>query len=155
MENQSYWISARCCIWNALYHKYHHIDKKNNSIRAGCLYYKGKCIWGNDAEYNLYENIDTRKFHYGCGHFWMEVGDDLIIDWVINSLLEVPSTEKVKWSKEELKQMGFVYAPYTKEKNIITKTKKLFCCCCKDVKKGINDECYIDWARRRFEWDNL
>ena len=157
MDNTTYWISSYNCAWNVLYHKHHHIDKKNNIIRAGCLYYKDKCIWGNDEDFNLYENIDTRKFHYGCGHFWTETKDGFIIDWVINSLLKISSTDKVKWSKEELEEKGFRYVPYKYEPNIIKKMKKTFSCDCKDVKKGIDvwNECSIDWARRYWKHQDL
>jgi hypothetical protein len=147
MDNQRYWISEKNCVWNVLYHKHHHNDKRNNNIRAGCLYYNGVCIWGNDNDFNLFENIDVRKFHYGCGHFWTECGDDFIIDWVINKTLGIPSTTQMKWDKEKLKELGFVYVPYTKEEAIIKKMKKTFYCSCKEVKKGEKGECGIDWAR--------
>ena len=154
MSNQNYWISERNCVWNALYHSYHHQDKKNNKMRAGCLYYNGECIWGNDKNFNLYEDIDVKKFEYGCGHCWTECKDGTIVDWVINDKLGISSQTQVKWDKEELKRQGFVYMPYKNETGII-KTKRQLCCSCKNVKKGLTQECAIDWAKKFWCHRNL
>jgi hypothetical protein len=139
-----FWICEKNCVWSAFYHKYH-LDKKHN-VRAGCLYYKGKCIWGNDEDFDLYEKIKTRDFSYSCGHFWTETKDNYIVDWVINKMLCVPSSEKVKWSKEELSELGFEYVRYENEKGIINKSKKLFGCSCKN-----ENTCPITWAKHTWK----
>jgi hypothetical protein len=141
-----YWISKQNCWWNAVYHTKHHKDKKQHKQRAGCVYYNGKCLYGNDTDYNTYEEITVRQFDSRDGHTWTEVGCDHIVDWVINWALKVPSKEKTRWSKAELAELGFEYKPYTNEAGIIKKAHKRFRCGCKDKDRG-NLPCPIDWAK--------
>jgi hypothetical protein len=147
----NYWLSRQNCWWNVLYHIHHSPNKKNHKQRAGLIQYKGKVIYGNDADFNLMEDIDTRRFHYGCGHTWTELKNgEGIIDWVINDILKTPSSTKVIWSMAELTELGFEHIPYKNEKAILNKVKKTFYCSCKDIKSGkknYSDECGIEWAR--------
>jgi len=147
----NYWLSRQNCWWNVLYHIHHSPNKKNHKQRAGLIKYKGKVIYGNDADFNLMEHIDTRRFHYGCGHTWTELKNgEGIIDWVINDILKTPSSTKVIWSMAELTELGFEHIPYTNEKALINKSKKTFYCSCKDIKSGkkdYSDVCGIEWAR--------
>lgn len=141
-----YWISRQNCWWNAVYHTKHHINKKQHKQRAGCVFLKDKCLYGNDADYMLYEKISVRQFNCRDGHTWTEVGDEYIIDWVINWALKIPAKEKTLWSRAELAELGFIYTPYTNETGIIKKAHKRFRCGCKDKDRG-NFPCPIDWAK--------
>jgi hypothetical protein len=70
-------------------------------------------------------------------------------------VLKISSTDKVKWSLDELEEKGFRYVPYKYEPNIIKKMKKRFSCDCKDVKKGEWNECSIDWARKYWKHKDI
>lgn len=160
-EQPNYWINYQNCYWNSSWNTTH-LGIKTNKARYGCLYYKGKCLFGNDSDFNLFEKIPTRKFHYGCGHTWTETKDNEIIDWVINHTLKISSKEKILWKKEELVELGFEYKYYDNEKAIKTKTDKLFGCKCKDIKKnpkyefsGEDRECSVVWAKNFWKKGDL
>jgi hypothetical protein len=156
LDNSEYWLSTQNCWWNALYHSAHHNDKKNHTQRCGIVYYKGKMLYGEDPDFKKGADISVREFHYGCGHTWTETKDGFIIDWVINWKLGIKSSEKVKFSKSELEELGFKYVYYTNEDNILKKSRKTFSCKCKTIAKNqkenpikyIQDECSVDWARK-------
>jgi len=141
LDNNNYWINKNNCYWNALYHTKHHKDKKNNIQRLGAVYYKGVALEGDGNELD----ISAKKFYRGAGHTWTETKDDYIIDWVINNTLNISSNEKVKWSKEELKELGFEYKYYKNEKGIKKKVEEGLNCSCKTNKEW--EQCSIDWAR--------
>ena len=150
-EQPNYWISRNNCYWSSAWNT-KHLKIKGNTARFGCIYYKGKCLFGNDRDFNLFETIPTRKFHYSAGHTWTETKDGEIIDWVVNSVLKIPSTEKVLFKKEELEQMGFEWKYYENEKAIKTKTNKMFGCNCKNK---IGDECRVIWAKNFWKTGGL
>lgn len=151
-EQPNYWINKDNCYWNSSWNTTH-LGIKTNKARYGCLYYKGKCVGGNDKDFNLFEKIPTRKFHYGCGHTWTETKDNEVIDWMINYALKKSSKEQILWKKDELLEMGFEYKYYENEV-AIKKKVKLFNCNCKEVEKEnkenplSNDDCWDGTPRK-------
>lgn len=137
-ETKSYSVYRQCCHFDANYNANHF---KGNKHRAGCVYYKGKCLYGNRDD-NTFEEIPTRQvYSTGFLHSWCETKDGTIVDWVINSTLKIPSSEKVEWTFDELKELGFEYKPYIHEKGILKKINSSFGC---NKKKKGNKE---DWIK--------
>jgi hypothetical protein len=147
-----YWINYQNCYWNTSWNT-KHLKIKTNKARYGLIYYKGKCLYGNDSNFNLFEKIPARKFYYGCGHTWTETKDGEIIDWVVNHTLKKSSNEKILWRKDELLELGFEFKYYENEEAIKKKTDKLFGCKCKG--KDVNEECSVLWAKNFWRSSDL
>jgi hypothetical protein len=153
-EQTNYWISKKNCYWNSAWNA-KHLNIKGNKARYGCIYYQGKCLYGNDGDFNLFETIPTRKFHYGCGHTWTETKDGEIIDWVVNDVLKIPSSQQIVFKKSELEEKGFEWKYYENEKAIKTKTEKMFGCNCKQEAKVEGGECRVIWAKNYWKTGGL
>ena len=133
-ETNSYSVYHGQCHIDAEYNAKHF---KGNKHRAGCVFYKGKCLFGNDDGVDKFENITTREAYSNRFlHSWCETKNGTIVDWVINDTLKIPSSEKVEWNVEELTELGFEYKPYINEKGILKKINASFGC---SKKKGSED----------------
>lgn len=146
-----FWLNKDNCYWNVLYHTKHHNNKKNHTQRLGIIYYKGEQIagGGNDLD------ISTRLYYNGGGHTWTETNDGFVIDWVINDKLNIPSSEKVKWSKTELTELGFEYKYYKNEIGIKKKVEKSFYCNCKLKTRNPDRPCPVDWAKHFWSYCDI
>ena len=130
-ETKSYSVYRQCCHFDANYNANHF---KGNKHRAGCVFYKGECLYGNEEGTKRFENLTTRQAYSNRFlHSWCETKDGTIVDWVINDTLKIPSSEKIEWTFDELKELGFEYKPYIHEKGILKKINASFKC---KLKKG-------------------
>jgi hypothetical protein len=114
--NIDYWLCQNNC--HHISHYNYKLDKKNHTIRAGLVKYKGELLWGTKKEFT------TREFKYYEGHSWLETKDGNIVDWVINETLQ--RSDKKIWTKKEIEDLGFEYIYYDNEKPILNKLKKQF-----------------------------
>jgi hypothetical protein len=130
----------KCCHQDAIYNT-KHLSIRGTKMRCGLVYYKEKCLFGNDIDFNLFEKIPTRKFDYRCGHSWTETKDGKVVDWVVNHTLNISGEEKNEWTYEELKELGFEYKFYEFEDGIRKKIIKDLGC---KKKKGDVDS--VDYS---------
>lgn len=147
-ETKSYSVYKMCCHFDSNYNSKHF---KGNKQRAGCVYYKGRCLYGN-LDDKTFEEISTRQvYSTSFLHSWCETKNGTIVDWVINDTLNIPSNEKMEWSFEELTKLGFEYKYYKNEKGILKKINDSLGCKVKKCdeswyKINLSSPCGFDYS---------
>ena len=153
ITNGQYCLVIKSCHFDAQYNTLH-FPKQKNKWRLGVVYKNGRAQYGNDTDYNKFESIEPKMYHYGCGHSWTETKDGDVIDWFINYDQKKPVEEKAVWTKAELAELGYEYKYYTNEDAIRRKTQRDLSKCNK--KKNPTEKCcceynYDYWKRDRLD----